>query len=483
MMRTSQPGWNDGAIALSASRSRRRTRFRTTAPPRRRPVDRPKRVVSRSVRTNRAENKGWDLVVPAPWIAAKSCGRESITSRGVDVPRPVVRLSAASDREPAERRGYGDPLSSSCGRGSRVPWRDGASWAGRSASSFGPVRDPLHPTSGTVTPTSPRGTQTRRHPAGRMARRRPADDMACVEGVSNGSGSPAGEVPTDGRPGPRCADGTMPDHGRERLARHPARIPPGSMRDLPCDALRAGAILSGPSAPETFAGDFCSLGSWPRGASHPARRRDVGRRFATPDLDLGPQPSHIPNPSERRSHRTNGREASLASRPGRAPGIPVARELRDVVARHAARGRRRAAVPDRRPQRLRQGLARDPLPLIDQPDPRPHRRLQRPGRVHHRCRAGRRRGGRDDRGRGRHHGRLAGLRVTVDQPARPGRADPGRWRGRGHEPQPALHLRQLHRRLGQPPGPRGQPVGRRATRAMPTTRCSCTAGWDSARPT
>src|SRR6478609_6842266 len=33
MMRTSQPGWNEGAITLSASRSRRRTRLRTTAPP------------------------------------------------------------------------------------------------------------------------------------------------------------------------------------------------------------------------------------------------------------------------------------------------------------------------------------------------------------------------------------------------------------------------------------------------------------------
>src|SRR6185436_2461262 len=30
MIRTSQPGWNEGAIALSTSRSRRRTRFRTT---------------------------------------------------------------------------------------------------------------------------------------------------------------------------------------------------------------------------------------------------------------------------------------------------------------------------------------------------------------------------------------------------------------------------------------------------------------------
>jgi chromosomal replication initiator protein len=37
-----------------------------------------------------------------------------------------------------------------------------------------------------------------------------------------------------------------------------------------------------------------------------------------------------------------------------------------------------------------------------------------------------------------------------------------RARGRLHQHQPALHLRQLHRRLGQPPRPRRQPVGRGA---------------------
>ena len=58
--------------------------------------------------------------------------------------------------------------------------------------------------------------------------------------------------------------------------------------------------------------------------------------------------------------------------------------LRDT----AARRRRRAAVPDRRPERLRQGLARDPLPLADQPDARPDRRLQRPGRIRRRAAAG-----------------------------------------------------------------------------------------------
>jgi hypothetical protein len=42
--------------------------------------------------------------------------------------------------------------------------------------------------------------------------------------------------------------------GRSAAGRRPARIPQGSMRESPCDAVRAGAILSGPSAPETFAG-------------------------------------------------------------------------------------------------------------------------------------------------------------------------------------------------------------------------------------
>ena len=74
MMRTSQPGWNEGAIALSASRSRRRTRFRTTAPPSFRPVDNPNRVVSRSVRRNRAARSGWDRMVPRPGAPRNPAG-------------------------------------------------------------------------------------------------------------------------------------------------------------------------------------------------------------------------------------------------------------------------------------------------------------------------------------------------------------------------------------------------------------------------
>ena len=162
MMRTSQPGWNEGAITLSASRSRRRTRLRTTAPPRFRPVDSPKRVVSRSVRRNRAVRRGWDRLVPPPWNAAKSCGRESITSRGVLGPRPMVRPSAAFDRERAEWPGRAGHRPTASGRGNRVPWRDAASWADRSASSGLSGILSNRPRGRSV--TTPEGTQTRLAP-------------------------------------------------------------------------------------------------------------------------------------------------------------------------------------------------------------------------------------------------------------------------------------------------------------------------------
>jgi len=133
MMRTSQPGWNEGAITLSASRSRRRVRFLTTAPPSRRPVDSPNRVVSRSVRTVRTTRSGWDRMAPRSWIAAKSCGWESITSRGGMVPRSSVRPSGASGRVPVGRRGRDDRRSCASARGSRAPSRGAASWAETSA--------------------------------------------------------------------------------------------------------------------------------------------------------------------------------------------------------------------------------------------------------------------------------------------------------------------------------------------------------------
>jgi hypothetical protein len=162
-MRTSQPGWNEGAITLSASRSRRRTRFRTTAPPSARPVDSPNRVVSRSVRRNRAVRSGWDRLVPPSWNATKSCGRESITSRGNLGPRPTVRLSAAFDRELGEPPGSAGRRPIASGRGSRAPWHDGVSWADTTAWSsglFGILSN--RPRGRSV--TTPEGTQTRLAP-------------------------------------------------------------------------------------------------------------------------------------------------------------------------------------------------------------------------------------------------------------------------------------------------------------------------------
>ena len=86
------------------------------------------------------------------------------------------------------------------------------------------------------------------------------------------------------------------------------------------------------------------------------------------------------------------------------------------------------ALPDRRPQRLRQGLARDPLPLADLPDAGPHRRLQRPGRVRRarpppRTSAPRRASG--DRPRRQHAPCPAASRQRPPG-ARPGAAAPGR---------------------------------------------------------
>src|SRR4029078_11687151 len=77
--------------------------------------------------------------------------------------------------------------------------------------------------------------------------------------------------------------------------------------------------------------------------------------------------------------RTYGREAGVARGTRCAPGLAAARQLRDLTARHVPRRRRRPAVPDRRPERVRQGLARDPLPRPGPPDAPPPRRTQRTG--------------------------------------------------------------------------------------------------------
>jgi len=208
MTSTSQPGRTSGAIDRSTSRSRRRTRFRTTAEPRALLVARPYRVDPRSVRRTRVARRGWDRIVPRSTSAAKSCGLEIITRRGGRVPRSVVRPTGACDREPGVRPGRGVRPSSSSGRGSRVPWRGGASWAGRSASSclrgilsVGPRGSViLDPERHANAPAPPRG----------VARSSFGDDRSGPKRVSNepeavlagpGAGAEAGPREVARRPG------------------------------------------------------------------------------------------------------------------------------------------------------------------------------------------------------------------------------------------------------------------------------------------
>ena len=205
MIRTSQPGWNEGAITLSASRSRLRTLFRTTAPPSLRPVESPKRVSSRSVRRIRTTSREWDLTVPSPCSAAKSSGLESITSRGELWPRSAVRPSASCVRERGGRPALGVPRWSSSGRGSRVPWRDAASWAERSASSDG-VFLSIRPRG----QDTPKGTRTRLAHESALAR-----------------------LPADYMYGPDCrvSNETTASSARDGARPRPVRpILPGSMR-------------------------------------------------------------------------------------------------------------------------------------------------------------------------------------------------------------------------------------------------------------
>ena len=150
---------------------------------------------------------------------------ESITSRGVFEPRPMVRLSAAFDRERDVWPGLAGRRPTSSGRGSRAPWRGGASWADRSASSGLSGILSIRPRGRSV--TTPEGTQTRLAP--KSARRVVVRRMIgrAFEGVKRSRPS--------------------------RLRRH-AHILHGSITESPCEGRPAGAILSGPSTPETYAG-------------------------------------------------------------------------------------------------------------------------------------------------------------------------------------------------------------------------------------
>ena len=144
---------------------------------------------------------------------------------------------------------------------------------------------------------------------------------------------------------------------------------PGSIANSPCGGRRRGAIVSGPrrrdarGRPEDPGPSLGNRVTAPQTGHRRSRPRLPPASLATA--------THQPSTAHQGPHRTYGREAGLARRPRRAPGHPLARELRDLAARHRARRGRRPALPDRRPERLRQGLARDPLPLADLPDARP----------------------------------------------------------------------------------------------------------------
>jgi hypothetical protein len=279
MIRTSHPGWNEGAIALSICRSLRRTRLRTTAPPSFRPVDRPNRVVSRSVRRMRATSSGWDRTVPSPWSARKSFGRESTTSRGARAPRPPVRPSAACGRAHGERPGCVGPQESSSGHESRAPWRDVASSAGRSASSG--LREILSIRLGDDV-LDPREARNAPGAQKRLARRRPWDYGAAREGVSNGEtdlAGPDGEPPARlGADRAEASEGPRPD------------TPQGYLRiraRTPCEPRPGGAILRGPPGAGKRGGSLwrTSGGALQRiAAGHRARRTSPCRGSPEPAI-------------------------------------------------------------------------------------------------------------------------------------------------------------------------------------------------------
>ena len=245
----------------------------------------------------------------------------------------------------------------------------------------------------------------------------------------------------------------------------------------PCPGRWAGAILRRPAAPD-------NPGHWlrrtvravgPRPEEKPGTAGDSRRRKADPGhrcpsrIWLSIQVSFRIKPASMDAKQVW--RAALGELQVSLSPANFETWLRDT----GARRRRRQPVQDRRAQRLRQGLAGDALPLADLPDAGPHRGLQRPGRVH----------GPAGRREARHQRRGAATTpaVAAPQQVRLEATRVGAPEGAVHQPQPALHLRQLHRRLGQPARPRRQPVGRRAARATPTTRSSCTAAWAWARRT
>ena len=288
------------------------------------------------------------------------------------------------------------------------------------------------------TSSTPRGTQTRRAPV-----------SAFGASVSGGLYDAPRRVSNSRAGRPRQGA-----HVRRRS--RPARaatILPGSIAKSPCDGRSGGAILTGPSAPGRSRVQPRYLvrvpGATSGGAGAPFRET----------RDPGP-----PSPATRRrhpsstaisriNHRPNGCQAGLARRARRAAGLAVPGQLRDVAAGHPLVDvddqRFRIAVPN--------GFAKDWLEtryrsLISQTLARI---------VGYSVQVDSRSGRRDRVGGGR---RPTPATPAPGDPPRPRSASSpvGSGRGRKRQPQPALHVRQFHRRLGQPPRPRREPVGRRA---------------------
>ena len=229
MIRTSQPGWNEGAIALSTSRSRRRTRLRTTAPPSFRPVARPNRVASRSVRRKRAVRSGWDRTVPAP--AAPRSPADGRASR--DAADACRARSSGRQSLPTARPPSGDDTPAA---GRAHPCAEAVLL--RAMPLLGLV-GLLHRDCARSSPLGPGSTSDPgRHtnppaPIERSARSRPADDMTARFGASNA----------------RAHAGEAPGAASSLACPVAMRYSPGVCRNRLATARSGGAILTGPSAP------------------------------------------------------------------------------------------------------------------------------------------------------------------------------------------------------------------------------------------
>ena len=179
-----------------------------------------------------------------------------------------------------------------------------------------------------------------------------------AEGVSNGAARPTRQAGAAGRRPRRDVPGVAVSRTRRS-----ARYPLGVCRNRLAGASGARCIVPAASRPPGRRSGARESPSGPRPQIDTGCLRSIGRRrpLAARLPARAPQ-SALPIDSlgsTREHDRTDGREAGLARGPRRAAGVAVARQLRDLAARHPARRGGRPAVPDRRPQRLREGLARD----------------------------------------------------------------------------------------------------------------------------